>query len=317
MSGPRYRPGRVDRMLDRSIVGGYSAIGYRLRCRRWPPGDPATGAMRGRTALVTGADSGIGYAITARLAALGASVILAVRNPDKGIRARAGILAGLPGADLSVRQCDLTDPAGLTACAAAVPDVVDVVVHNAGVLPDRRTETRSGHELTLATHVLGPLRLTGLLLPALSRAPDPRVVFVASAGMYTQGLPWSDPEYRDGTYRGATAYARTKRIQVAFAPLAAQHWRVGVHTMHPGWVDTPGLRAALPVFRRGVAPILRNPGAGADTAVWLAAASGPLPNGQFWHDRRIRPQHRLATTRYTADQLRDLWDYCRTAAETG
>ncbi|MRH87588.1 SDR family NAD(P)-dependent oxidoreductase [Nocardia sp. SYP-A9097] len=317
MSPPPPQPDWADQLLDRSIIAGYSTIGFRLRSRRWPPGDPAAGAMRGRTALVTGAASGIGFAIAAQLTALGAGVILAVRNTDAGAGTRDRILADVPGADIAVRHCDLTDPATLAACARTAPEVVDVVVHNAGVLPDRRTETHTGHELTLATHVLGPLALTDLLLPALRRAPDPRVVFVASAGMYTQPLPWSDPEYRDGTYRGATAYARTKRIQVAFAPLAAEHWQIGVHAMHPGWVDTPGLRAALPAFRRVTAPILRDPGAGADTAVWLAATGMQLPNGQFWHDRRIRPQHRLPTTTYTGDQVGELWDYCRAAADIG
>ena len=75
-----------------------------------------------------------------------------------------------------------------------------------------RTETGEGHEITLATHVLGPVLMTELLLPVLANSPDPRVIFMSSGGMYTQALPAADPEYRNGRYRGAIAYARTKRM---------------------------------------------------------------------------------------------------------
>ena len=67
-------------------------------------------------------------------------------------------------------------------------------MHNAGVLPATRTETGEGHEITLATDVLGPVLLTELLLPVLANSPDPRVIFVSLGGMYTQALPAADPE---------------------------------------------------------------------------------------------------------------------------
>jgi len=75
--------------------------------------------------------------------------------------------------------------------AARVPRL-DVLIHNAGLLPDARSEAAEGHELTLATHVLGPLLLTEQLATVLASAPDPRVILVSS-GMYTQQLPTDDP----------------------------------------------------------------------------------------------------------------------------
>jgi NAD(P)-dependent dehydrogenase (short-subunit alcohol dehydrogenase family) len=192
---------------------------------------------------------------------------------------------------------------------------LDVLVHNAGLLPAGRAESVDGHEITLATHVLGPLLLTERLLPLLTDSADPRVILMSSGGMYTQPLPADDPEYRNGRYRGAIAYARTKRMQVAFTPVLARRWAgIRVYSMHPGWADTPGVAASLPGFRRLTAPLLRTAEQGADTAIWLAATRPAPPTGRFWHDRRSRPQHYLLSTRRYGDDSRErLWRYCAQA----
>jgi dehydrogenase/reductase SDR family member 12 len=181
------------------------------------------------------------------------------------------------------------------------------------VMPPERSRTEEGHELSLATHVLGPLLLTELLLPALVESPDPRVVLMSSGGMYTQRLPADDIEYRSGRYRGAVAYARSKRIQVALTPLLAHRWAaqsVMVAAMHPGWADTPGVATSLPAFRKLTGPVLRTPKQAADTAVWLTASSPTPPSGRFWQDRAVRPTHYLPTTRYSDAELQRVWRYC-------
>ena len=266
--------------------------------------------------MVTGANSGIGKAIAAGLAALGARVLLTVRNRERGERARNELSAAHPGAELSVEVCDIANLRAVrefaTDLTARLPRL-DVVVHNAGVLPPERSETADGHELTLATHVLGPVLLTELLAPILAKSPDPRVILMSSGGMYTQALPADDPEYRNGPYRGATAYARSKRIQVALTPILADRWAahgISVYCMHPGWADTPGVADSLPVFRMLASPLLRSPEQGADTAVWLAETKPAPPTGRFWHDRRQRPEHYLPITRERNDDRRRLWRYC-------
>ncbi|MEU7764289.1 SDR family NAD(P)-dependent oxidoreductase [Nocardia sp. NPDC049190] len=308
---------RLEYLLDRTIAPGYSRLGFHLRHARWPPDDPRPDAMRGRTALVTGANSGIGKSVAAALAGLGGTVLLGVRNRERGEQACRDIRTADPNADVTVTLCDLSDTDSVTQCAAALGDrSLNVLIHNAGVLPAERTETAGGHELTLATHVLGPLLLTDLLTRQLSTAADPRVIFVASGGMYTAPLAVDDPEFRDGNYRGATAYARTKRMQVALTPLLAEHYApqgISVHSMHPGWVDTPGIATALPGFHRLTGPLLRSPAMGADTAVWLAATDPTPPSGRFWHDRRPRPEHYLRRTEYSDEQASRLWAYCRRA----
>ena len=160
----------LDTALDRSIVGGYTRIGYRLRQSGWAK-DLQPGALNGRTALVTGANRGLGKAIAAGLARLGATVLLTVRNRENGERAREEIIAAESPdhpADVQVEVCDVSDLDAVRAFAADLTSRVsalDVLIHNAGVLHGTRTETDDGHEITLATHVLGPVLLTELLLP--------------------------------------------------------------------------------------------------------------------------------------------------------
>jgi NAD(P)-dependent dehydrogenase (short-subunit alcohol dehydrogenase family) len=308
----------LDVALDRAVVPGYSRIGFLLRRRGWPADDPAAGSMTGRRALVTGANSGLGKATARGLAELGATVHLVVRDEGRGKAALAEIAAEVPGADLHLELCDVSDLDDVRRCAAdlvARLDRVDVLVHNAGALPAERVETADGHELTVATHVLGPVLMTECLLPLLS-GHDARVVLVSSGGMYAQKLPVDDPEYLVGSYRGATAYARSKRMQVALTPVLQARWqpaRVTVHAMHPGWADTPGVATSLPGFRALMRPLLRDVDSGADTAVWLAATRSALPGGRFWHDRAERQTHYRRGTRETPAERDRVWRWVRRA----
>ncbi|MFD9701042.1 SDR family NAD(P)-dependent oxidoreductase [Lentzea sp. NPDC059081] len=310
----------LDTLADRLVAPGYSKWGYRLRRRSWPADDPKPGALRAGLAVVTGAGTGIGKATALGLARLGSAVVLVVRDQAKGAAARDEIVAAVPDAVVQVRLCDLSGPESVRRFAGEMVaefDRLDVLVHNAGVLPQKRTETPEGHELTLATHVLGPLLLTDLLRPLLAASPDARVVFVSSGGMYTQRLHADDPEYREGEYRGATAYARTKRMQVALAPLMAARYAsdgIAVHAMHPGWADTPGVAGSLPGFHRLTKAFLRTSEEGADTVVWLAATSPAPRSGQFWHDRRERPAHVLPSTRENPGDVTKFWTRAKSAA---
>ena len=309
----------LDRLLDWAVVPGYTTAGYRLRRRGWDA-NPGRGALAGRTVLVTGASSGIGEAATARLIELGARVHMVARDPGRGAAARERILDRLPGeADdagerLELGICDLSDldavPPFAARFAAATPRLGGIL-HNAGVLPRRRVSTRQGHELTFATNVLGPFALTNLLLPSLRRGAPSRVILLSSGGMYTASLDAGDLELARRDFDGSRFYAHTKRIEVILARLWAERERgtgVSFASMHPGWVDTPGLRQSLPRFHRLLRPLLRDPAQGADTAVWLlATAAIERHPGAFWHDRRPRPDHRVPWTRESDAERRELW----------
>lgn len=308
----------VDTALDRTVVPGYSKIGYWVRRTGWPADDPRPGSMAAKRALVTGASSGLGAATVRGLARLGAAVHLLVRDEVKGRAVLDELRTELPEAELRLEVCDVSDLAQVRVVAedlASRLDRLDVVVHNAGALPPQRTESPDGHELTVALHVLGPVLMTELLLPAL-RGHDARVALVSSGGMYTQRLPADDPDFERGRYHGTVAYARSKRMQVALAPAMQERWStagVAVHVMHPGWADTPGVASSLPAFRAVTRPLLRDAEAGADTVVWLAATEPPPPGGRFWMDRHERPVHYRRATRETAEERATAWAWVRAA----
>ena len=291
----------VDRALDLAVVPGFGSSGYRIRAGAWSePAGPS--AVAGADVIVTGASTGIGEAACTGLAACGAHVHMVARDRGR-LEAAAARVRGRLGAGaaaLETWECDVSDLDAVRAFAAAFrarhPDLRGVL-HNAGVLVDERRRTREGHELTVATHVLGPLLLTGLLAPELRAAAPARVVFVSSGGMYTARLRPDDLELEREDFDGARFYANAKRLQVIVAEQLAERWSadaIRVYSMHPGWVRTDGLAEALPRFTRVVGPLLRDPVQGADTAVWLLASpDAPRGPSGFWHDRRARPTHRL------------------------
>lgn len=309
----------MDAALDRLVLPGYSRLGYAARQSGWRA-LPA-GALAGRTVLVTGANSGLGKATVAGIVALGASVEMVVRDAGRGADARTEVLAEQPDADIRVAVCDLSSLADVRRFATEIRDrepAIHGLVHNAGVLPPERSETTEGHELTLATHVLAPFALTRELRPVLRAGASPtapsRVVFVSSGGMYTASLRVDDPEFREGTYSGGAAYARTKRMQVVLAELLADDLAgdgIVVHSMHPGWADTPGVAGSMPGFHRLTGPLLRTSAQGADTVVWLMAATEPgHSTGVFWHDRAPRPTHYLPRGGETPHDRAALWTLC-------
>lgn len=310
----------VDTALDRSVLLGYSRIGYAVR-RALPtwPADLPSGALRGTEIAVTGATSGLGAATATQLVALGAHVHLVVRNVDKGAEVAASLAAAAGSETATVWECDLADLASVRDFAdrfVASGRPMHGLVHNAGALPATRSESAQGHELTMALHLLGPLAMTDALAGPLG-ASRARVVLVTSGGMYAQRLRADDPEYLDGPYSGATAYARSKRAQVELLPRLHARWAplgMSVYATHPGWAATPGVTESIPAFASVTRPILRDADAGAETTTWLLGASPRPPGGGLWHDRRERPTTYLPSTRTTEREREVMWRWALSAA---
>jgi NAD(P)-dependent dehydrogenase (short-subunit alcohol dehydrogenase family) len=293
----------LDTILDKSVVG-YTALGY-----RWRPHPFIDTDLTGRVAVVTGATSGLGRQTASELARLGASVILVGRNPEKTDAVVESIRGETGNSRLLPEIADLSEMEQVRALAGRIEAPVHILVNNAGVLLPERTETREGFETSFATNLLGHFLLTNLLIDKLE-APA-RIVNVSSGGMYTQRIRVDDLQMERGRYDGAAAYARSKRGQVILTELWADALRtrgVVVHSMHPGWADTPGVSDSLPRFYKLTKPLLRTPAQGADTIVWLCASDAAAQStGQFWHDRKPRPTHRFPKTRETPAERELLW----------
>jgi NAD(P)-dependent dehydrogenase (short-subunit alcohol dehydrogenase family) len=300
-------------LVDPFIVNSFDRTGFRIHALRFDPNDLDVD-LAGRRCLVTGANSGIGFETARALADLGAEVVLLCRNQQRGEEAAARIRAETGNARVSLEILDVSDLADVRAAGARLAaSPVDVLVHNAGVLPDARAETDDGLERTFATHVVGPFLLTQLLRERLAQSPDGRVIWVSSGGMYTRSLNLDDPNWNEREYDGVVAYAETKRAQVVLAELWAQAFggtSVVVSAMHPGWADTPSVATSLPRFHRVMQKLLRTPAEGADTVVWLAASPKARETGRFWFDREPRRTHLLPFTRHSEQQARDLWELC-------
>lgn len=200
----------------------------------------------GRRVVVTGANSGTGKETATRLAAAGASVVLAVRTTAKGDEAAAGIRAAHPGADVEVRELDLADLASVRRFAAGILDEdrpLDVLVNNAGVMaPPKRFETVDGFELQFGTNFLGPFALTNLLLPALLRSPDSRVATMSSLAAIGGRIRFDDLQWEHG-YNGWRAYAQSKLADLLLAlhlhRLSVEaDWPLISTGAHPGYTRT-------------------------------------------------------------------------------
>src|SRR6266516_6289694 len=150
---------------------------------RWTSDDVP--GQQGRLAVVTGANTGLGFETARVLAARGASVVLAVRDTDKGKRAAAAIAGTAPGADVTVQPLDLTSLDSIRAAAGelrARHPRIDFLINNAGVMLTPKQTTRDGFELQLGTNHLGHFALTGLLLQQMLPVPGSRVVTISSLG---------------------------------------------------------------------------------------------------------------------------------------
>jgi NAD(P)-dependent dehydrogenase (short-subunit alcohol dehydrogenase family) len=307
--------GRVaSRLVDPFVVGSFDRTGFRIHSLTFDPADLEVD-LTGRRCMVTGANSGIGFETAAGLARRGAEVVLLCRSAERGQLALERIREAAPSARVSLEILDVSDLRSVRRVAARLAQgPVDVLVHNAGVLPDQRIETADGLELTFATHVAGPFLLTHLLRSRLEASPDGRVVWVSSGGMYTRRVQLDDPGWQHRDYDGVVAYAETKRAQVVLSELFAASFRgttVTSNAMHPGWADTPAVASSLPLFHRVTRFILRTPAEGADTVVWLAASPRARAfNGRFFFDREPRRTHWLPGTRASRVERQALWQLC-------
>jgi NAD(P)-dependent dehydrogenase (short-subunit alcohol dehydrogenase family) len=190
--------------------------------------------MTGRTAVITGANSGIGRAAARALAAAGARVTLAVRDPEKG-RAAA---AAMPG-DTDVRELDLANLASVRTFAAGWEGDIDLLINNAGVMVPPLTRTADGFELQFGTNHLGHFALTNLLLDHVTG----RVVTVSSTGHRMGRIDFDDLNWERKPYKAWAAYGQSKLANLLFTSelqrrLSEAGSPVIATAAHPGYAST-------------------------------------------------------------------------------
>jgi NAD(P)-dependent dehydrogenase (short-subunit alcohol dehydrogenase family) len=198
--------------------------------------------LRGRTALVTGANSGLGFWTSVELARKGARVLMACRNPDRAGDALSRLLGEVPEAAAELVALDLASLASVEKASADVAgrsDALDVLVNNAGIMAVGEGTTEDGFELQLGTNHLGHFALTGRLLPLLLKGASPRVVTVSSYAHKIGKIDFDDLMGSKGYHRWR-AYGQSKLANLLFTQELDRraHGRLTAVAAHPGYAAT-------------------------------------------------------------------------------
>ena len=207
---------------------------------RWTAADIPD--QSGRTAVVTGANSGLGLITARELARRGADVVLACRNTAKGEEAGAAILQDAPSAKVDVQALDLADLASVHAFAEARTEPLDLLVNNAGVMGIPRSHTKDGFEMQFGVNHLGHFALTGLLMPRMLKADNPRVVTLSSNAHKFGRMNFDDLQGERRYFRWS-AYGQSKLANLLFAfelQRRADAAAAGLKSVaaHPGYAAT-------------------------------------------------------------------------------
>jgi NAD(P)-dependent dehydrogenase (short-subunit alcohol dehydrogenase family) len=257
-------------------------------------------SQAGRLAVITGANSGIGWHTALELARAGAEVVLATRSEAKGRDAAERIRQELPEAQVRAEQLNLADLSSVRAFAARLASApkIDLLINNAGVMsvPTRQL-TKDGFELQFGTNFLGPFALTGLLMSGLSRAAAPRVTTLSSgaASMGAKRIVFEDlqGEKKYGPWR---AYCQSKLADLIFATeLARRSAAAGSalvsNAAHPGYARTnlqrsgPGRSNKIWIER--VMEYLMSQDAAAGALPTLRAATDAKNSGKYYAPNRM------------------------------
>jgi NAD(P)-dependent dehydrogenase (short-subunit alcohol dehydrogenase family) len=253
------------------------------------------GGMEGGVVLITGGTSGIGKAAATALAAMGAEVIVAGRDRQRGEAALEGIREASGSEKVSLMLADLSLQAEVRRLAdefRRTHERLDVLVNNAGLIRSERAETPDGIELTLAVNHLAPFLLTSLLLDLLEESAPSRVITVASEARRGAKIDFDDLQ-SERRYRPFRVYGMTKLANILFTYELAERLRgtgVVANCLHPGGVNTrfaEDNRGVGVLLFRAFKPFMRTPERGADTLVYLASSPEVAKiSGKYLMDRK-------------------------------
>lgn len=279
--------------------------------------------LDGKTAVITGANSGLGLASTLHLARAGATVVMACRSPERAAGAADRVRSACPAADLHIRSLDLSNLGSVRAFASALTDEFahpDILLNNAGVMAVDHGRTADGFETQFGTNHLGHFALTGLLLPALMSNPSgARIVNVSSMGHRAGRMNLDDPHFDQRRYQRWGAYFQSKLANLLFTAelhrrLAAAAAPVTALAAHPGSASTElgkvGSSASNWVLRKAFGAVMRGPETGAHAQVVAASAAdvvGGTLIGPRWMIAGVPVQETPSKRARNESDARALW----------
>ena len=248
--------------------------------------------QHGRLAVVTGANTGLGFETAQVLAGRGASVVLAVRDIEKGKRAAARIAGTAPGADVTVQPLDLTSLDSIRATAdelGAAHPRIDLLINNAGVMFTPKQTTSDGFELQFGTNHLGHFALTGLLLEQMLPVPDSRVVTVSSIMHRVRARINFDDLRGERSYSRVAAYSQSKLANLMFTYELQRRLSDAGATIavaaHPGLANTELTRNSPAIAAFFYARVMSQNAAMGALPVLRAATDPAVLGGQYYGPR--------------------------------
>ncbi|RIV18628.1 SDR family NAD(P)-dependent oxidoreductase [Fibrisoma montanum] len=246
--------------------------------------------LSGKTMLVTGANSGIGFETSLALAKKGAHVIMACRDHRKADEAKKRLTHVVPAARITLVTLDLADLDSVRKCVETVRQTnnkLDVLINNAGVMATPYSKTKQGFEMQIGTNYLGHYALTGLLLPLLLATPGSRIVSLSSLGANYGKLDLEDIMSEHKKYKTYDAYSQAKLANLVFAvelarKLEASRSDTMSIAVHPGGSPTNLQRTSGFLMARIITPLLSQAADKAALPSLLAATDPTVSNGSYW-----------------------------------
>jgi protochlorophyllide reductase len=288
--------------------------------QRWTQAD--IGDLQGRTALITGANSGLGFETARHLAGHGAQVLMACRNAEKAEAAASALRAEDVSGSVEICALDLASIASIDALVASIVSSgrkIDVLINNAGLMAVDEQRTVDGFEMQFGVNHLGHFVLTAGLMPLLLETPGSRVVSVSSMGHRAGKMHFDDLMYERGRYKRWPAYFQSKLSNLLFT--AELQRRLGTDaptsalTAHPGGsrtdLGTEGSGFTNWAMRK-IVPLTTQPASRGALPIVRAAIDPAAKGGEFYGPHRMASGYPVLETpskrARNADDARRLWD---------
>ncbi len=234
--------------------------------------------LTGKTIIVTGANTGIGFETARAMSAAGGRVIFACRNPDSGQAAVERALSSHPGCKAEFLKLDLASASSISAfCDLLIADKIDILIGNAGLAPTSYSETAEGIESTVGVSHFGHFLLTHLLMPRLLASESPRVIMVSSEShRMPSKLEFERFPLKKDNFKFMVAYGQAKLCNVLFANELQRRYgdqKLSACSLHPGNLVTTEIgrsSTAMKILMTLISPLTKSPNQGASTTVYCA-----------------------------------------------
>ncbi len=287
----------LGKILDLSIYFSFDKSGFDRHIRDFGELNRSLG---GKKAIVTGGTSGIGHQVALHLEKNGSTVICCSRKSRDFISSERSRFHSL----------DMGDFSKVIEFSTSVDGTFDYLILNAGGMPEKLMLNDKEIESQFASQVVGHYILFRSLLEQGKLNEGCKVVWTASGGMYPVKFQSDFIHGNKLPYDKVATYANAKRAQVILNRLLFEKYGVFQAVMHPGWVDTPGVRDSIPGFFEFTKNRLRSPAEGADTINWIISTEKNLTPGELWFDRKIRKKIFFPWTKNTKQEQKMILDLC-------